>query len=66
MASAPWNCTSRAWLCQPPASGGREGVAPVTPGAVASYFTVTAALAEFPALSRQLPLTGAPLLSGPL
>jgi hypothetical protein len=66
MPSAPWNWSETSWLYQGSASGGRDAVAPVTAGAVASYFTVTDPDWALPARSLQVPLTEAAALSGPL
>src|SRR5215212_6662089 len=65
MPSAPWNCTENARLYQGAASGARDAVVPVTAGALASYLSAKGELAALPALSRQLPVTDAPALSGP-
>src|SRR4029453_7055055 len=65
MPSGPWNWKETGWLYQGAGPGERDGVAPVTPGAVASYLNPSGELPALPALSRQLPVTLAPPLSGP-
>jgi hypothetical protein len=53
-------------LNQPPAFGGRSGVAPVITGAVWSYFNpYPNGLLWLPARSRHVPVTDAAALSGP-
>ena len=63
--SVPVAVTVTGWLYQPFASGGREN-AVVTPGGVESYWSEDELLAEFPALSVQVPCTVAAAASGPL
>jgi hypothetical protein len=63
--SLPEKETLRAWLYHAFESGARLAV-PLTAGAVSSYLNPTAPVAVLPALSRQLPETAAPALSGPL
>ncbi len=66
VASFPANVTVSAWLNQPLASALRDGEAPVTTGAVASYLSGKLLVALWlAALSRQEPVTEAPALSGP-
>jgi hypothetical protein len=57
--------TKTARLYQPAAFGARSGLAPTT-GAVASYLREWDLVAMFPAQSRQVPVTEAVSLSGPL
>ena len=52
------------WLYQPFASGGRENAR--QSGGVESYWSENELLAEFPALSVQVPCTVAQAASGPL
>jgi hypothetical protein len=52
-------------LYQPLASGARAALAPVTAGAVASYFTAKEPWRLLPARSPQEPATAAATLSGP-
>jgi hypothetical protein len=64
--SVPSKLTVNGWLYQVPESGGRAGVA-VTVGPVWSYMKVKVPGAlVFPATSRQVPLTEAFALSGPV
>ena len=66
VASAPSKSNATARLYQPPASGLRCGVAPVTCGAVESYLRAKpSGLLALPALSVQVPPTDAAALSGP-
>ena len=63
--SAPEKLMVTAWLYHPFESGPRSAFASAL-GAVASYLRSKVALPVFPALSEQLPLTRAPLESGPV
>ena len=65
VASLPVKPTVSAWLYQPLESGGRDGLAPVTCGAVASYMSANARTVVLPATSRQEPLTERLGPSGP-
>src|SRR5918999_1411190 len=64
VASPPVKPTATGATYQPLGRGARAGAA-VTVGAVASYLSVSAPAAEFPARSRQAPLTLAEAASGP-
>ena len=63
--SAPLTSNVTVWLYQPLWSAGREGVMLMV-GAVASYLKLDEPLALFPALSVQLPVKEADVVSGPL
>ncbi len=62
--SLPEKLTDRPWLCQPLASGARDGDA-LACGSVASYLSPNEREPVFPALSVHDPLTDAFALSGP-
>src|SRR5436190_1404052 len=65
VASFPWKAMLTEWFHQPFLSAARDGAAPVTFGAVASYLIEVVPVFELPATSRQSPLTVPVALSGP-
>jgi len=65
VASLPLQSIRTGWLNQPLWSGFRPGVGGLTVGPVPSYLTTKLSEELLPALSVQLPLLGAPPVSGP-